>query len=470
MKITVLEFTSMGLKNNDNLVKALRNSIEKELMETKKFKIKQKHSIMPILKREGFQLDDCDTECIIKMGSLIGVGFVISGKIKKFGNHYNLRLMIYDVAARELADKFDVKSNEGLDDLIAHAPTKIIRSLDKEAARIAVEKKAEKEAARIAAEKKAAADEAKGTIDLAIANAKERIAILSNLAGTPLETIIGTLETQMNEYNKTFGQGTPLPMDDVIKELSTLFLEREGQLAAEEAARITAEEKTVKIAAVKKTNDDEANAAIDLAISNAKERISTLADMDDAPLETILGTIKAQMDAYNETLSQGTPLVMDDVVKELSALYLEKTTQLSAKLADEKAAADLAAEQAAEKAKRLVGEEKAAAELAAKQAAEAAAAIGIRSIKIIPEPVKKIRPLYPEIAYDAGIEGRVVVLASIDVKGRVKTAMISEGVPNTGLDESAIKAIMETRFSPAIDDNGQKVPVWMKIPINFKIN
>ncbi|SVC66151.1 uncharacterized protein METZ01_LOCUS319005, partial [marine metagenome] len=333
IEITVFDFTSIGLKNNDNLVKALRNSIEKELMEAKKFKIKQKHSIMPILKREGFQLDECDTECFIKMGSLVSVGFVISGKIKKFGNHYNLRLNVYDVDSRQLADKFDVKSNEGLDDLIAQAPTKIMSSLDKEVARISAEKKAAEEAARIAAEKKAAADEAKATIDLAIANAKERIAILSNVAGAPLEMIIGSLKTQMDEYNKTFGQGAPLPMDDIVKELSTLYLERERQIAAEEAARIAAEkrnaeeavrisseekaaEEDARIAAVKKTAADESKASIDLAITNAKERIATLPDIADAPLETILGTIRAQMDEYNEIFDQVAPLVIDDIVKE----------------------------------------------------------------------------------------------------------------------------------------------------------
>ena len=42
----------------------------------------------------------------------------LSGKIKKFGNHYNLRLNVYDVDSRQLADKFDVKSNEGLDEKI----------------------------------------------------------------------------------------------------------------------------------------------------------------------------------------------------------------------------------------------------------------------------------------------------------------------------------------------------------------
>ena len=37
-----------------------------------------------------------------------------------------------------------------------------------------------------------------------------------------------------------------------------------------------------------------------------------------------------------------------------------------------------------------------------------------------PVPMSNIRPLYPEIAQEAGIEGVVVVQAFIDKKGRVK--------------------------------------------------
>ena len=47
-----------------------------------------------------------------------------------------------------------------------------------------------------------------------------------------------------------------------------------------------------------------------------------------------------------------------------------------------------------------------------------------------------IKPLYPEIAQEAGIEGVVVVQAFIDAKGRVKQTLILKGVPNTGLDGS----------------------------------
>ena len=60
-------------------------------------------------------------------------------------------------------------------------------------------------------------------------------------------------------------------------------------------------------------------------------------------------------------------------------------------------------------------------------------------------------------------------MAFIDAKGWVKKTMISEGSQNSLLDEAALKAIFETRFSPAITKGGQAVPVWLKIPINFKL-
>ena len=48
-----------------------------------------------------------------------------------------------------------------------------------------------------------------------------------------------------------------------------------------------------------------------------------------------------------------------------------------------------------------------------------------------PVAMSPIRPSYPEIAQEAGIEGVVVVQAFIDEKGRVKETLILKGVPNT---------------------------------------
>jgi protein TonB len=85
-----------------------------------------------------------------------------------------------------------------------------------------------------------------------------------------------------------------------------------------------------------------------------------------------------------------------------------------------------------------------------------------------PVAMSPIKPLYPEIAQEAGIEGVVVVQAFIDEKGRVKETLILKGVPNTGLDEAAMAAIRKTRFRPA-RQRERAVGVWISIPVNFKL-
>ncbi len=85
-----------------------------------------------------------------------------------------------------------------------------------------------------------------------------------------------------------------------------------------------------------------------------------------------------------------------------------------------------------------------------------------------PKPLSPIRPKYPEIAQEAGIEGTVIVQVFVDKKGRVKETSILKGIPNTGLDEAAIEAIRRTRFRPA-KQRERAVGVWISIPVNFRL-
>ena len=85
-----------------------------------------------------------------------------------------------------------------------------------------------------------------------------------------------------------------------------------------------------------------------------------------------------------------------------------------------------------------------------------------------PVPKTPIRPEYPEIAQEAGIEGTVYVQAFIDKKGRVKEVSIVKGIPNTGLNEAAMDAIRKTRFRPA-KQRERAVGVYISIPVHFKL-
>ena len=72
---------------------------------------------------------------------------------------------------------------------------------------------------------------------------------------------------------------------------------------------------------------------------------------------------------------------------------------------------------------------------------------------------------YPEIAVKLGIEGRVFVLVFVDREGRVRRAKIAKGV-HPLLDESALKAAMKLRFSPAYQRD-KPVALWATVYFDF---
>ena len=82
---------------------------------------------------------------------------------------------------------------------------------------------------------------------------------------------------------------------------------------------------------------------------------------------------------------------------------------------------------------------------------------------------KGVKPKYPEIALEAGIEGTVYVKFFVDEKGNVADAYVIRGVPGSGLDEAALSAVKKSMWKPAMQRD-KKVGVWMTIPVSFKLN
>jgi len=87
----------------------------------------------------------------------------------------------------------------------------------------------------------------------------------------------------------------------------------------------------------------------------------------------------------------------------------------------------------------------------------------VGGFKAIQEKVK-----YPELAQKAGIEGNVIVQAYITEKGDFTKYQVLVGVENSGLDDSAVEALKQTKFEPAVQ-KGQPVGVWITIPVQFKL-
>ena len=85
-----------------------------------------------------------------------------------------------------------------------------------------------------------------------------------------------------------------------------------------------------------------------------------------------------------------------------------------------------------------------------------------------PKPIIRIRPIYPEIAQEAGIEGTIYIQFFINDKGNVTEAWVQKGIPNTGLDESALSAVKKSTWKPA-QQRDKKVGVWQTVPVKFEL-
>lgn len=77
------------------------------------------------------------------------------------------------------------------------------------------------------------------------------------------------------------------------------------------------------------------------------------------------------------------------------------------------------------------------------------------------------RVQYPDMARRNGIEGIVLVGALIGKNGSIEKIQIIE-TDNEILNESAIRAVRETTFTPA-KQNGQPVRLWVRIPIRYRL-
>ena len=85
-----------------------------------------------------------------------------------------------------------------------------------------------------------------------------------------------------------------------------------------------------------------------------------------------------------------------------------------------------------------------------------------------PTPKKALRPKYPDICKQAGIEGTVVVSFWVDETGTVDQSSIEilQSIPC--LDQVCLSAIKKSKWRPARQGR-QKVGVPLSMPFNFTL-
>jgi protein TonB len=79
-----------------------------------------------------------------------------------------------------------------------------------------------------------------------------------------------------------------------------------------------------------------------------------------------------------------------------------------------------------------------------------------------------LKPEYPDLARNAGVEGLVVLEAYIDDNGVVAKVVLVKGI-GFGCDEAAIRKIKNTAFIPA-KMGGQAISVRQRFTFEFKLD
>ncbi len=85
-----------------------------------------------------------------------------------------------------------------------------------------------------------------------------------------------------------------------------------------------------------------------------------------------------------------------------------------------------------------------------------------------PQSLNKPVPEYPEIAKQAGIEGITHIVMLIDIDGSVIEVKVAKSSGNQLLDQSAITAAWQSRFTPA-KQRDRYVRVWVSRTFTFRL-
>jgi protein TonB len=83
-----------------------------------------------------------------------------------------------------------------------------------------------------------------------------------------------------------------------------------------------------------------------------------------------------------------------------------------------------------------------------------------------PVKLRDAKPVYPALAQASGVEGVVIVEATIDEDGRVADARVLRSVPL--LDQAALAAVRAWRFAPTVI-NGRPLRVVWTTTVQFSL-
>jgi len=85
-----------------------------------------------------------------------------------------------------------------------------------------------------------------------------------------------------------------------------------------------------------------------------------------------------------------------------------------------------------------------------------------------PEMVYEVRPVYPPLAVNSGVEGVVWVRALVSEGGDVLEVVVGKSSGFIYFDEAALKAAQKCKYNPGIQQ-GTPVSCWVSYKVEFNL-
>jgi len=89
-----------------------------------------------------------------------------------------------------------------------------------------------------------------------------------------------------------------------------------------------------------------------------------------------------------------------------------------------------------------------------------------RELDVYPQPLNRIEPVYPQTALAGEIGGSVTLLLLIDESGRVTDVSVVDASPQDVFEESALRALAATAYSPA-QKSGRAVRSRILVKVDY---
>ena len=126
--LAVMDFSGMGISGGE--AQALTERLRVELFNEGSFKLLERGMMETILQEQGFQQTGCvDSECLVEVGKLIGVEWMVSGSISQVGNVISVSAKIFAVGTGEIVGSASYDARGDIGDLMMGGMKRVAREL-----------------------------------------------------------------------------------------------------------------------------------------------------------------------------------------------------------------------------------------------------------------------------------------------------------------------------------------------------